>query len=37
MGFEVRTFFRKRPTELCEILSTMPRLTASRASSLWLQ
>ena len=26
-----------RPTELWEILATMPRLTASRASSLWLQ
>jgi len=25
------------PTELWEILATMPRLTASRASSLWLQ
>jgi hypothetical protein len=26
-----------RPTERCEILSATPRLTASRASSLWLQ
>ena len=36
MRFEVR-FFLKRPTEPCEILSTMPRWTAWRASSLWLQ
>ena len=26
-----------RPTERCEILSAKPRLTTSRASSLWLQ
>jgi hypothetical protein len=26
-----------RPTERCEMLATSPRLTASRASSFWLQ
>ena len=26
-----------RPTERCEIWPTSPRLTAARASSLWLQ
>ena len=28
MRLEVRSFFKKRPTEPCEILLTMPRLTA---------
>ena len=28
MRLEVRIFFKKRPTEPCEILLTMPRLTA---------
>jgi len=37
MWFEVGLFTKKRPTEPCEMLSTTPRLTASRASSLWLQ
>jgi hypothetical protein len=37
MRLEDGTFFKKRPTEPCEMLSTMPRLMASRASSLWLQ
>jgi integrase/recombinase XerD len=34
---EIGLFFKKRPTEPCEILLTMPRATACRASSLWLQ
>jgi len=28
MRLEVRSFFKKRPTEPCEMLLTMPRLTA---------
>ena len=37
MRLEIGLFFKKRPTEPCEMLLTMPRLTACRASSLWLQ
>ena len=34
---EISLFFKKRPTEPCEMLLTMPRATDCRASSLWLQ
>jgi hypothetical protein len=37
MRLEIGLFFKNRPTEPCEILLTMPRATACRASSLWLQ
>jgi len=37
MGLKVRFFFKKRPTERCDIRSTMPRFIASSASSCWLQ
>src|SRR4051794_34929421 len=34
MRLEIGLFFKNRPTEPCEMLSTMPRCTAWRASSL---
>jgi hypothetical protein len=34
MRLEIGLFFKKRPTEPCEMLSTMPRATDCRASSL---
>src|SRR5439155_25849811 len=37
MGFEVGFFFKKRPTERCEMLGTTPRRMASAAISRWLQ
>jgi hypothetical protein len=37
MGFEVGLFFKKRPTERCEMLGTTPRRIASAAISRWLQ
>jgi hypothetical protein len=37
MRLEIGLFFKKRPTEPCEMLLTMPRATDCRASSLWLQ
>src|ERR1700758_106306 len=37
MGLEVRLFFKKRPTERCEMLGTRPRRIASSAISRWLQ
>ncbi len=37
MWLEISRFFKKRPTEPCEIRLTMPRATDCRASSLWLQ
>jgi hypothetical protein len=36
MRLEIGLFVKKRPTEPCEMLSTMPRATPWRASSLWL-
>ena len=36
MRLEVGFFFKKRPTERCEIFLTMPRRTASSAISRWL-
>src|ERR1700733_4787006 len=35
--FEVGLFFKKRPTERCEMLGTRPRRIASSANSRWLQ
>src|ERR1700751_556055 len=37
MRFEVGLFFKKRPTERCEMLGTKPRRIASSAISRWLQ
>ena len=37
MWLEIGLLIKKRPTEPCEMLSTMPRATDCRASSLWLQ
>ena len=37
MGLEVGLFFKKRPTERCEMLGTRPRRMASSAISRWLQ
>jgi hypothetical protein len=37
MRFEVALFFKKRPTERCEIVDTRPRRIASSAISRWLQ
>src|SRR6266567_1006689 len=37
MRFEVGFFFKKRPTERCEMLGTKPRRIASSAISRWLQ
>src|ERR1700682_3209942 len=37
MGFEVGLFFKKRPTERCEMLGTRLRRMASAAISRWLQ
>src|ERR1700730_9170439 len=37
MRFEVGLFFKKRPTERCEMLGTRPRRIASSAISRWLQ
>jgi hypothetical protein len=37
MWFEVGLFFKKRPTERCEMLGTRPRRMASSAISRWLQ
>src|SRR6266581_890201 len=37
MWFEVGLFFKKRPTERCEMLGTKPRRMASSAISRWLQ
>src|SRR3984893_17855561 len=37
MRLEVGLFFKKRPTERCEILGTRPRRIASSAISRWLQ
>src|ERR1700682_1445805 len=37
MRFEVGLFFKKRPTERCEMLGTRPRRMASSAISRWLQ
>src|SRR5476649_2336064 len=34
MRLEIGLFFKKRPTEPCEMLLTMPRATDCRASSL---
>src|ERR1700738_1818405 len=36
MGLEVCLFFKKRPTERCEIFGTRPRRMASSAISRWL-
>jgi hypothetical protein len=36
MRFEVGLFFKKRPTERCEMLGTRPRRVASSAISRWL-
>ena len=36
MRFEVGLFFKKRPTERCEMLGTRPRRIASSAISRWL-
>src|SRR6266481_2178597 len=37
MRFEVGLFFKKRPTERCEMFGTRPRRIASSAISRWLQ
>src|SRR3954451_3140049 len=37
VGLKVSLLFKKRPTELWEMVSTRPRFIASRASALWLQ
>ena len=37
MWFEVGLFFKKRPTERCEMRGTRPRRMASSAISRWLQ
>ena len=37
MWLEVGLFFKKRPTERCEMLGTRPRRMASSAISRWLQ
>ena len=37
MRFEVSLFFKKRPTERCEMFGTRPRRMASSAISRWLQ
>jgi hypothetical protein len=37
MRFEVGLFFKKRPTERCEMFETRPRRIASSAISRWLQ
>jgi len=37
MRLEVGLFFKKRPTERCEMLGTSPRRMASSAISRWLQ
>jgi len=37
MRLEVRFFFKKRPTERCEMLGMRPRRMASSAISRWLQ
>jgi len=37
MRFEVGLFFKKRPTERCEIVGMRPRRIASSAISRWLQ
>jgi hypothetical protein len=37
MRLEVGLFFKKRPTERCEMLGTRPRRIASSAISRWLQ
>src|SRR6202035_1614042 len=37
MRFEVGLFFKKRPTERCEMLGPRPRRIASSAISRWLQ
>jgi hypothetical protein len=37
MRFKVGLFFKKRPTERCEMLGTRPRRIASSAISRWLQ
>ena len=37
MRFEVGLFFKKRPTERCEMFGTRPRRVASSAISRWLQ
>jgi hypothetical protein len=37
MWLEVGLFFKKRPTERCEMFGTMPRRIASSAISRWLQ
>src|ERR1700726_2611613 len=37
MRFEVGLFFKKRPTERCDMLGTWPRRMASSAISRWLQ
>src|SRR5262245_28405766 len=37
MWFEVGLFFKKRPTERCEMIGTRPRRMASSAISRWLQ
>ena len=36
MGLEVSLFFKKRPTERCEMFGTRPRRMASSAISRWL-
>src|ERR1700724_4711155 len=36
MGLEVGLFFKKRPTERCEMFGTRPRRIASSAISRWL-
>jgi hypothetical protein len=36
MGLEVCLFFKKRPTERCEMFGTRPRRMASSAISRWL-
>ena len=37
MRLEVGIFFKKRPTERCEMLGTRPRRMASSAISRWLE
>src|ERR1043166_6428815 len=37
VGLEVSLFFKKRPTERCEMLGTSPRRMASSAISRWLR
>jgi hypothetical protein len=37
MRFKVGLFFKKRPTERCEMFETKPRRIASSAISRWLQ